>query len=211
MRLIDAGEVETVGGRILLEERFRALQRQIPLLYVVVLTNLMGLHLSGGGDLTSPFTLALIALVMFRLAHWLRVRNRHIPAERILGELRKTWVYAVIFSLGFCAWAFRLIATGQVGEENYVILFGSLAAIGCAYGVSRYPAAAKTPLLLLGVPLSLRLVFSNDPGQIGMGVSLGVVLLVLMRLLGLHDEGFRELVESRTAISLERERAQRAE
>ncbi|HEX8262567.1 MAG TPA: EAL domain-containing protein [Allosphingosinicella sp.] len=203
--------MESVGGRILLEERFRALQRQIPLLYVVVLTNLVGLHLSCGGDIASPFVLMLTGLVVFRLAHWLRVRDRALPAERILRELRKTWVYSVIFSVGFCGWAFHLIATGDPNKENSVILFASLAAIGCAYGVSRYPAAARTALLLLGVPLALRLVFSDDIAHIGMGASLGIVLLILMRLLSLHDEGFKELVESRTAIILERERAQRAE
>ncbi len=44
-----------------------------------------------------------------------------------------------------------------------------------------------------------------------MGVGLGSILLVLLRFIGLHDESFIELVESRTAISLERERARRAE
>ncbi len=211
VRLIDAGEVESVGGRILLQERYRAMQRQIPLLYVVVLTNLMGLHLSGGGDLTSPFALTLTALVVFRLGHWLKVRNRELAPERILRELRMTLVYALVFSLGFCVWALRQIANLEAGAENHVILFSSLAAIGCAYGVSRYPAAARTPLLFLGVPLALQLVFSGDTAHIGIGVSLGLVLLVLMRLLTVHDDSFRELVESRTAISLERERAQRAE
>ncbi|HEX8513809.1 MAG TPA: EAL domain-containing protein [Allosphingosinicella sp.] len=211
VRLIDAGEVESVGGRILLQERYRAMQRQIPLLYVVVLTNLMGLHLSGGGDLTSPFALTLTALVLFRLAHWLKVRKRELAPERILRELRMTLVYAIVFSLGFCAWALLQIANLEAGAENHVILFSTLAAIGCAYGVSRYPAAARTPILFLGVPLALQLVFSGDTAHIGIGVSLGLVLLVLMRLLTVHDDSFRELVESRTAITLERERAQRAE
>jgi diguanylate cyclase (GGDEF)-like protein len=211
VRLIDAGEVESVGGRILLHERYRAMQRQIPLLYVVVLTNLMGLHLSGGGDLTSPFALILTVLVVFRLAHWLKVRERELAPERILRELRMTLVYAVVFSLGFCIWALRQIANLEAGAENHVILFGSLATIGCAYGVSRYPAAARAALLLLGVPLALQLVFSGDVAHIGVGVSLGVVLLVVMRLLSIHDDSFRELVESRTAITIERERAQRAE
>src|SRR4051794_19102211 len=121
VRLIDAGEVESVGGRILLDERYRALQRQIPLLYVVVLTNLLGLHMSGGGDLTSPFSVVLTGLVLFRLAHWLKVRTRVLPADRILRELRKTWLYAVTFSLGFCAWAFHMM-DGQPELENYVIL-----------------------------------------------------------------------------------------
>ncbi|HEX8062829.1 MAG TPA: EAL domain-containing protein [Allosphingosinicella sp.] len=211
IRLFDAGEVDSVGGRILLQERYRAMQRQIPLLYVVVLTNLIGLHLSGGGDLTSPFALSLTLLVLFRLAHWLKAREREVPPERILRELRMTLVYAVVFSLGFCFWALHLIANLDSGDENHVILFGSLAAIGCAYGVSRYPAAARVPLLLLGVPLALQLVFSRDVSHIGIGVCLGVVLLVLMRLLSLHDASFIELVQSRTAVTLEQERAQRAE
>jgi diguanylate cyclase (GGDEF)-like protein len=44
-----------------------------------------------------------------------------------------------------------------------------------------------------------------------MGIAICVVILLILRLLWIHNQGFRELVESRTAISLERERAQRAE
>jgi diguanylate cyclase (GGDEF)-like protein len=213
VRLIDAGEVESVGGRILLEERFRALQRQIPLLYLVIFANMIGLYLASGGKFDSAFDFpALVgALIVFRVGHWLRVRHRILSPERILRELRRMWVYAVIFSVAFCVWSFHLLSTRGAEEHDFVILFASLAAIGCAYGVSRYPAAARTPLILLGLPLAGRLIFTPNPAHIAMGVGLGSILLVLLRFIGLHDESFIELVESRTAISLERERAQRAE
>ena len=48
-RIMGAGEAESVAGRALLEQRYRALQRQIPLLYTVALTNFLGLHLATGG------------------------------------------------------------------------------------------------------------------------------------------------------------------
>jgi diguanylate cyclase (GGDEF)-like protein len=213
VRLIDAGEVESVGGRILLEERFRALQRQIPLLYLVIFANMIGLYLASGGTFDSAFDFpALVgALIVFRVGHWMRVRHRLLSPERILRELRRMWIYAVIFSVAFCAWAFHLLASRGPEQHDFVILFASLAAIGCAYGVSRYPAAARTPLILLGLPLAGRLIFTPNPAHIAMGVGLGSILLVLLRFIGLHDESFIELVESRTAISLERERAQRAE
>jgi diguanylate cyclase (GGDEF)-like protein len=213
VRLIDAGEVDSVGGRILLEERFRALQRQIPLLYLVIFANMIGLYLASGGkfDAAVDFPALVGALIIFRLGHWLRVRNRILPPERILRELRRMWAYAVIFSLAFCGWSFHLLDTRGPEQHDFVILFASLAAIGCAYGVSRYPAAAKTPLVLLGLPLAGRLVLNPNPAHIAMGVGLGSILLVLLRFIGLHDESFIELVESRTAISLERERACRAE
>ncbi|MEA3065541.1 MAG: hypothetical protein QOJ27_1993 [Sphingomonadales bacterium] len=213
IRAIDAGEVESVGGRILLEERFRALQRQIPLLYVVIFANMIGLYLASGGRFDAAFDFpALVgALIVFRVGHWLRVRNRVLAPDRILRELRRMFLYAVLFSLAFCGWSFHLLATRGPEQHDFVILFASLAAIGCAYGVSRYPAAARTPLVLLGLPLAGRLLFTSDPAHIAMGVGLGSILLVLLRFIGLHDESFVERVESRTAISLERERAQRAE
>jgi diguanylate cyclase (GGDEF)-like protein len=212
-RLVDAGEVETVSGRILLEERFRALQRQVPLLYIVIFSNMIGLYLASGGRFDSVFDFPLIvgALIVMRVAHWLKVRNRVLEPERILTELRKMLVFSVVFSLAFCAWSFRLMATRPSTDHDFIILFASLAAIGCAYGVSRYPAAARTPLLLLGLPLAVLLIFTSDAAHVAMGVGLFSIILVLLRQLGLHDEGFCELVESRTAITLERERAQRAE
>jgi diguanylate cyclase (GGDEF)-like protein len=146
-----------------------------------------------------------------RVVHWLKVRNRTLTPEGILNELRKMLVFAVAFSLAFCTWSFALMSTRPSTDHDFIILFASLAAIGCAYGVSRYPAAARTPLLLLGLPLAGRLIFTSDAAHVAMGVGLFTIIVVLLWQLGLHDEGFRELVESRTAISLERERAQRAE
>lgn len=212
-RLADVGEAATPAGRALLEERYRALQRQIPLLYTVALTNLLGLHVATGGDLDTFYTpaTALVGLVLLRLVHWLRVRNKPLEAERIVRELRKTFVYAFIFSAGFCAWALYLLETKPQFYQNHVVLFASLAAVGCAYGVSSFFAAARLPLLFLALPIAAWLIASDDIAHIGMGVSLGLVILLILRLLSLHNLGFRMLVESRAEIAAERERARRAE
>jgi diguanylate cyclase (GGDEF)-like protein len=212
-RLIDAGEAESRAGRALLEERYRALQRQIPVLYTVVLANFLGLWLATGGRTTSafgPVTLP-VGLVCLRLGHWLRVRHRALPPERILAELRKTWFYALVISVGFCVWGLYLIEEVKSPIELYVIFFASFAALGCAYGVTSYPAAARLPLMLLGLPMALRAIAFRDPAHIALGVSLTMILLLILRLVGIHNRGFRAIVESRTAIADERERARRAE
>jgi diguanylate cyclase (GGDEF)-like protein len=211
--LIDAGEAQTAGGRALLEERYQALLRQIPLLYIVALANYLGLHLATGGQIDSfysPSTL-LVGLVIVRLVHWLRARNRVLTPEEIVRELRKTWAYALIVSMGFCTWALWLIDGANPDYDGHVILFGTLAGVGCAYGLSSFPGAARVPLLCLALPIAVRLFFSDDIAHKGMGIAICVVILLILRLLGIHNQAFRELVESRTAISLERERAQRAE
>jgi diguanylate cyclase (GGDEF)-like protein len=212
-RLVDAGEAESRAGRALLEERYRALQKQIPLLYMVALTNFVGLQLATGGQIDSLYSPAmlLVALVCLRLVHWLRVRNRRLAPEKILVELTKTWFYALVISVGFCAWALYLLQIVPRAYDDYVIFFGSFAAVGCAYGIASYPAAARLPLVFLGLPLALRLLLFRDATHIGLGVSLIMILLLMTRLLGIHNRGFRALVESRTNIADERERARRAE
>ncbi|HEX6375150.1 MAG TPA: EAL domain-containing protein [Allosphingosinicella sp.] len=213
MKLADVGEARTAAGRALLEERYQSLLRQIPLLYIVALANYLGLHLATGGQLDSfysPSTL-LVGLVIVRLVHWLRARNRVLTPEKMLLELRKTWVYALIVSVGFCAWALWLIDDASPDYDGHVILFGTLAGVGCAYGLSSFPAAARVPLLCLALPLAVRLFFSEDLAHKGMGVAICVIVLLILRLLGIHNRAFSELVESRSEISLERERARRAE
>ena len=51
---IDAGDVDSAAGRALLEERYRALQRQIPLLYGIAVAAFLGLSRSGTGAMLRP-------------------------------------------------------------------------------------------------------------------------------------------------------------
>ena len=212
-RLLDAGEAKTAFGRALLRERYRALQRQIPLLYAIALVNFLGLHFASGeptAALIQPATL-LALFVLVRLIYWLRMRGRALAPERILVELRRTLFLAGLLSIAF-AWS-AIMLYGQLpgGGQHLVILFASMAAVGCAYGLTSFPAAARLPLLLFALPFAARLVASGNPAHAGVGISLGLITLMILRLVYLHNEGFVQLVWSRSEVETERERAQRAE
>ena len=212
-RIVDIGETQTPFGRALLEVRYRALQRQIPLLYIIALANFLGLHFATGGafnEASHPANL-LILFVVVRLIHWTRTRSRTLSPERIFAELAKTYVFAALFSSLFCYWAIRLFAIGDSAQQSDVILFASLAAVGCAYGLSSFPSAARLPLLLFALPLAATLVLSRQPAHIATGVSLILITLLLLRLLDIHNRGFTQLVRSRSDVEVERERAQKAE
>ena len=212
--MLDIGEANTGFGRSLLDVRYRALQRQIPLLYLIALANFIGLHLvvdAGGIDrLTHPVNLVVLFVVL-RLGHWVRTRSRTLPPERIVSELFKTYLFAAAFSGLFCYWAIRLFAAGDAAQQNYIVLFASLAAIGCAYGLSSFPSAARLPLILFALPLATTLVLSARPEHIAVGISLGLITLLVLRLLNVQSRGFTALVRSRSDVEAERERAQAAE
>ena len=208
-RLVSPPREET----FVLEERYRALQRQIPLLYVIVLANLLGLQIVNGGVFRSLYhpVNGLILLVAFRLVHWATNGRKALPPDKLRRELQKTWILAAGISGLFGLWAILLLDESGLQQQNSVVLFGSLAAVGCAYGLSSFPAAARLPLLLAALPLSIRLTLSADPAHIAMGISLGLVTLLILRLLNVQNAGITELVRSRAATERARTRAQSAE
>ena len=149
-RFLDAGEAETAFGRALLHERYCAMRRQIPLLYGILLASFLGLHFASGksaAELIRP--LAVFALVaVFRLIHWLRLPDRTLTPERIQRELRQTLLIAVLLSTALGVSSIYLYNHLSLDERNLAILFTTIAAIGCAYGLTSFPAAARLPLLL---------------------------------------------------------------
>jgi diguanylate cyclase (GGDEF)-like protein len=213
-RLFDIGEAKTAFGRALLRERYRALQRQVPLLYAIAFVNFLGLVFASGAE---PFRLShpanfLIVLIAVRFIHWARISGAQPPPPaRILKELKRTLVLAGLLSIGFAYAAIELFFETHGYVQHLVILLAVLAAVGCAYCLTSFPAAARLPLLLFALPFALTLTVSNTPAHIGVGVSLALLTLLILRLVAIHNDGFVQLVWSRSEVETERVRAQRAE
>ena len=197
----------------LAEERFRALGRQVPWLYAILLVNLIGVNVSSveqGQDLLNIGNVVALLLIA-RMVYWLRVRRRMPPASAIAGELRKTFLVCTLFCLCYGWWSLTRYQLSVGDGRMPVVLFASLAAVGCSFGLSAFPAAARLPLMMLGVPLALQLISEREMVPVGMGASIILLTVVTFRLIAAHDEGFVKLVYSRFDIERERERAAAAE
>lgn len=204
----DAGEIETSFGRAMVEERYAALRRQIPIIYVLAVVNLGGLELATGGEITPglnfPTLLTICALV--RIAQWFRARG-DIPHQAMLRRLKQTCLVAAALSLAVTVWCINL-AGADAALMLPVTLFGGFTAIGVAYGLIYLPSAARLPLLFLAFPLTVKGLLSNDPQYMGAALSLAVVTLLMLRLLSIHGSHFADLVGSRSTIALQQELAE---
>lgn len=210
--LLCVGDTGSKVGVDLLNQRYQSLQRQVPMLYMGVLACFVGLHLATSGELAHAASPAspIILLVLLRLTHWLRTRRRILSPARIQRELRGTLIFSFIFSIFFCAWALHLFDEAAA-ERHFVLLFGSLASVGCAYGLSSFPKAARLPLFLLGLPLALRATLTGEMTYVGAGVALSLIICLVSRVLSVHNQSLEELTDSRSQTETERERAQEAE
>lgn len=211
-RGLDIDEADAAFGRELLKVRFRALQRQIPLVYALALASVVGFQLSAGLRvelLLHPINI-LMLLVPVRLAYWLRHRHRERSPEEIEVELRNTLWLAALFSAGGGAWAIYQVIVG-IPQRDLLVLFAALSGIGSAFGLSSFPSAARLPLLLFALPFSVALALSPNVAHLGVGISLMLIALLTLRMINLQDRGFVELVRSRSVVESERERARHAE
>lgn len=195
-----------------IRETFRGLRKQIPLLYAVALTNLVGMHVSTDGAefvWISPITW-LSALLVWRMIYWLFLQADRDDLSAILRELYRLIFFTVVLCAGFAIWAQSLI-TRYPDQTEIILLYGTLAALGAAYGLASFPRAAILPLLILGIPVAGRLLFMDGAANRGLGVSLCLVLMLFMRLLYTHNEALAALVGNKFALKREHDRAVRAE
>ncbi|TXC68660.1 EAL domain-containing protein [Sphingorhabdus soli] len=193
-------------------ERYSSLKQQIPFIYAVALANFFGLKIvaDGGLDSLASPIMILVVLILWRLVHWIRIRGQSLAPYAMRTELKKTLIFTALLSGGFSIWA-QLLLTSHPAQIQAIVLFSSLAAVGCTYGLSNYPPAACLPLLMLGLPLGLRLILSGQTTQIGMGVSLLLTIFLVSRLLRVQNRRTVEMVASRSRLDQEQLRAREAE
>ena len=206
----DAGEIETSYGRATVKERYAALRHQVPIIYLLVVLNLSGLELATGGKLSPGlnFPTFVTACALVRIAQWYRARG-DVSHSTMLRRLRQTCGVAAALSVAVSAWCIYVTAR-EPALLLPVTLFGGFTAIGAAYGLSFLPAAARIPLLVLALPLTVKGLLSNDVQYMGAALSLAVVALLILRLLSVHNSHFSDLVQSRSIVALQQELAESA-
>ena len=203
----------TNSDGILLKRRFDALQRQIPWLYAILLANLLGLQIVLADERSIPAvpTVVMCAIIVIRGHRWLRIKGELLLLNEIQREMRRTFLLASLYCLGFTCWSCWLFATVGADHLIEIVLFTGLAAVGCTYAMTGYPGGARVPLLILMGPLMTMLVLTGDPSSIGIAVSMTIVSGVTLRLLNVHDDAFVGLVRSNIQIAAEQKRAVEAE
>ena len=201
----------TALEQALLRERFIALRQQLPWLYGIIFANLAGLYVS----LIEVMPIShippgiFLALIVFRIIHWIRMGDLPATHSCMEAEMRRTFLVACAFCICFCGWCISLFWT-SFDHRLDVVMFASLAAVGSCYALTRFPAAARVPLILIALPLGVVMSLGNRT-HAAMGLSLFLLVFLTLRLLRLQDHAFVRLVQSRFLIEAEKQRALDAE
>lgn len=195
--------------RAILTERFEALRRQLPWLYAIMSVNVVGIQLAAGADNVPSITAAtaMLLAIVLRVVHWLRFRSEGLTHGSIRNELRRAFLVAALFCLANLVWSASLYSQLGQNERVEIAMLSGLAAIGASCGLSSFPAAARIPLFLLGIPFGVALCLGPAATQAGIGAGLLVLTLINLRMLNVGDATFTRLIASRFTVESEKKNA----
>jgi diguanylate cyclase (GGDEF)-like protein len=209
-RYVDV-DLTTAFGRALIEERYWSLRRQVPIVYALGFVNLSGMEMATAGHLAFGFNLPSFIGVcgILRIAQWFGGGSRPTH-EDMAKRMKQTVWFAAAVCIAVCSRCLYLLDVGDSAAHMAVMLFGGLTAIGVAYGLTTLPIAARIPLVLIIVPISVAAILSRDPHFAWAAFGLVVVAALTMRLVGQHSRHFNDVIRSRSTIARQQELAEHA-
>ena len=101
----------------LVQAKFAAFNRQIPIVYGLVIFNTLAVAITHYGKAPNLLTLylpgALDVVCVLRLVKWCRSHNDHLDHDQAVWRLRSTILLAGLLGTGFCGWAIGLFPYGD--------------------------------------------------------------------------------------------------
>lgn len=193
----------------LVQAQARALTRQVPLMYGILLVNSLVLAATHktAPDLLRLYVPGLLSLgSVARIVMWWRARDRIIDHASARTMLNSTvWISGVL-GLGFSLWALSLYPYGDAFQQSHVAFYMALTSICCMFCLMHLRGAAILVALSVVVPFTAVFGMGGNVVFGALAFNFVVVVLALMWLLMGNYRDFSALVASRA--DLERKQAE---
>ncbi|MFD1252711.1 Phytochrome-like protein cph2 [Devosia equisanguinis] len=193
--------------------QWRALSRQIPLLYFLLLSNTLivaGMYLP-----VAPFELTILVpgiltvLCVVRTIQWWLKRNRDVTTEEARRTLAKMVVLGAALALGFTAWSFSLFPYGDAYLQSQVAFYMGITTIGCMFCLMHVRAGALAVGVCVVVPFTIFFAATGQPTFIAISINMVMVIAVLLIILLGNNKDFAALVASRNEMANRQAETQR--
>lgn len=191
--------------------QYRAFQHQVPLVYVILLSNAWILAASYAGTaplhLTFSLPFVLSAVCVPRLIMWWRGRGQNVEPEKARTELLRANLLSWILSLGFSSWAISLGEYGSWSGKMHVAFFMATTTIGCLACLSQMRSAAIAVLAICSGSFVVFFAATQNPTLVAMAINMLLVGAAMIILVQFNYRDFNALVVSRRVLQEERSRA----
>ena len=184
--------------------QWRALSRQVPLLYAMLMSNTLIVawtHLAVAPPLLTLYIpSALVVLCLLRTVLWLRNRKVEISINKARrGLVTMIWLGSLL-AIGFTGWSLSLFPYGDPYLQSQIAFYMGITTIGCMFCLMHVRAAALAVGIFVLVPFTVFFAFSGQETFVAIAVNMVLVISALLIILLNNNKDFAALVSSRSAI-----------
>lgn len=196
-----ASEQDPRDREELVVAQYKSLTKQIPLLYVILLSNAWMVALSHHGSAPVPLTLHILVILtglcVARLLRWWRRSQAEPSFSQASRSLRATTVLAGLLAAAFLAWGLALYSYGTAFTQGQVAFFIGITVVGCVFCLIHLPLAALCAAVIVNIPFVVFLVSTGTQASIAVAVNIVLVSMAMLAILGTHYNDFASLIRER--------------
>lgn len=188
----------------LIKAQHAAFIKQIPLLYFMLMTNVVALSLTHFSAAPPMLTLYIPGILCIgcciRIWGWWRSRHNAVSHQGAVRQLQSTVYVGVLLGMGFSAWSLSLFPYGNAYTQVHVAFFMAITVIGCIFCLMHLRTAA---LLIAGVVLTPFTLFFASTGNavfVAIAINMALVAIAMVYILLKHYGNFVDLIESQKAL-----------
>ena len=190
------------------------LQRQVPLLYGLLLINSLAVAITHRHQAPAVLTVSvpavLFAITFIRMIHWLRQASKGVPtAEQARRQLRAITAVSGPVALAYVGWSLALAPYGGPFEQAHVGLYISTTVIGCIFCLIVLPQAALLVALTVLPAFIIMCLARQQLIFVTIGINVALVLAVLLRVLFNSFAHFEGQVRAGTLLTAQHAELQR--
>ena len=183
----------------------RALTRQIPLLYSMLLANSVILavtHANSAPVLLTVYVPAVLAVLsMVRLIYWWRHRHRVATPAKARKQLSGMIYIAAAMSIGFTAWSIGMFHYGDAYQQSHIAFYMGITTIGCMFCLMHVRAASFVVGICVLVPFTLFFATVGNGTFTAIAVNMVLVVGALVVIMLSNYRDFSALVASRSEMA----------
>ena len=192
------------GDAELLAAKVRALSRQIPLMYVILILNSLFISLTHFGHAPAALTVVFPALIAFfciiRGIRWLNVNPDRMTYEQNKAKLYSTLQLVPFTGTLITVWSLCLFQYGGPYEQGHLAIFMAMTAMACILCLMHLRAAAMQLAVIVTVPFFLIFIMSSNLVFQAMAVNVGLALTAMVAVVLVQHKNFITMVNQRQDI-----------
>ncbi len=188
----------------LLKAQYAAFVRQIPLLYIILVSNTWILSATYWNaapiwlTLVCPLVLSMVCVT--RVVQWWRRRNDAVEPRKAATALSRTFVLSGLLAAAFSIWSIGLYPFGTVEMQAHIAFYMAITVIGCIFCLTHLRPAAFVVTAVVNTAFIL--FFATTGSQIFQAMALNVAMVsgAMLAILSVNYRDFTLLVRSRREL-----------